>query len=245
MGNNINNNSKIILNDRTFSNNKISNIEDKKCKRKNEDNENKEEQNKMFKKEDKRNKVNKKKTYIKEISNKKDKNNPEEISIINNKENISENHKLNRKNFDNISGLIKFNKSFDDNQNKIKHEYKFKEKCKDIIDIKENNSFGFFLENKKELTNESSNKNIKKESKSIYNMKYLENKKMNNFESLSDKEYRIKSNLSLKYIESNHDNHDNKKNTKKENGKNLINNDEKIHNINKNEFPYIKLTNFK
>ena len=76
-------------------------------------------------------------------------------------------------------------------------------------------------------------------------MKYLENKKMNNFESLSDKEYRIKSNLSLKYIESNHDNHDNKKNTKKENGKNLINKDEKIHNINKNEFPYIKLTNFK
>ena len=257
MGNNINNNSKIILNNRIFSNNNISYIEDKKYKIENEDDnnedvnfenedkENEEDQNKMVKKADKKSEENKKKAYIKEISNKKGKNNPKEILLNNNKENISENHKFNRKKFNNISGLIKLNKSFDDNPDKIKHEYKFKERYKDIIDIKENNSSYFSLENKKELTNEISSKIIKKESKSMYNMKYLENKKMKNIENLSNKEYRIKSNLSLKLIGSNHDN---KKNVKKEKDKKLINNDENIDgidNINKNEFPYIKLTNFK
>ena len=203
MGNNINNNSKIILNNRIFSNNNISYIEDKKYKienedeydnnedvnLENEDKENEEDRNKMVKKVDKKSEENKKKAYIKEISNKKGKNNPKEILLNNNKENISENHKFNRKKFNNISGLIKLNKSFDDNPDKIKHEYKFKEKYKDIIDIKENNSSYFSLENKKELTNEISSKIIKKESKSMYNMKYLENKKMKNIENLSNKEY--------------------------------------------------------
>ena len=79
----------------------------------------------------------------------------------------------------------------------------------------------------------------------MYNMKYIENKKKKNIEIQSDKEYRIKSNLSMKLFKRDHDN---KKNSKKENDKKLYNNDENCHytdKFNKNEIPYIKLINFK
>ena len=126
MGNNINNNSKIVLNDSIYTNNNINYSKNKKYKIENEDiyvsdeeanlekedKESEEEQNKIVDKADERNEESKEKIYIKEILSQKDKNISKEISSNNNKENILENHKFKRKNFDNISVLINLVYSF-------------------------------------------------------------------------------------------------------------------------------------